>query len=155
VDHLPISLALGVMAYVVAMLAGYPYLRFLRRRGLGKKIRIEGPSSHSEKMGTPTMGGVLIWGTVLAVTLLTTLTFYRENGRSILFPVFVLAASGTLGLIDDRMSLLGPRGGHAAAAAEMAEIVAKKLKAGDAVMVKGSFGSRMRDVVARLATEHA
>src|SRR5947207_1463818 len=111
-NHLPISLALGVIAFVIAMLAGYPYLRFLRRRGLGKTIRLEGPSSHSEKLGTPTMGGVLIWGTVLVVTLLTTATFYRENGRSILFPLFVLVASGTLGLVDDRMSLVGTRGGQ-------------------------------------------
>jgi phospho-N-acetylmuramoyl-pentapeptide-transferase len=63
-------------------------------------------------MGTPTMGGVLIWGTVLAVTLFTTLTLYRDNGRSILFPLFVLVASGTLGLIDDRMSLVRTRGGQ-------------------------------------------
>src|SRR5581483_380241 len=94
------------------MLAGFPYVRFLRTRGLGKKIRIEGPSTHTEKMGTPTMGGVLIWATVLVVTLLTTTLFYRENGRSILFPLFVLVASGVLGLIDDKMSLVGGRGGQ-------------------------------------------
>jgi phospho-N-acetylmuramoyl-pentapeptide-transferase len=53
------------------------------------------------------MGGVLIWGTVLVVTLATTLIFYTDNGRSILLPMFVLVSSGILGLIDDNLSLIG------------------------------------------------
>ncbi|MGH7013114.1 MAG: UDP-N-acetylmuramoylalanyl-D-glutamyl-2,6-diaminopimelate--D-alanyl-D-alanine ligase [Stellaceae bacterium] len=43
------------------------------------------------------------------------------------------------------------RGAHAATAAEMAETTARRLKGGDVVMVKGSYGSRMRDVIARLS----
>src|SRR6266540_4294492 len=107
---LPLSLSLGVVAFILAMLAGYPFVEFLRARGLGKKIRIEGPSSHTEKLGTPTMGGILVWGTVLVVTLLTTFIFYRDSGRSILLPTFVIAACGILGLIDDKMSLVGQQG---------------------------------------------
>jgi UDP-N-acetylmuramoyl-tripeptide--D-alanyl-D-alanine ligase len=42
------------------------------------------------------------------------------------------------------------RGEHATTAAEIAEIVARRLRSGDVVMVKGSYGSRMRDVIARL-----
>ncbi|HYL48260.1 MAG TPA: UDP-N-acetylmuramoylalanyl-D-glutamyl-2,6-diaminopimelate--D-alanyl-D-alanine ligase [Stellaceae bacterium] len=44
------------------------------------------------------------------------------------------------------------RGVHAATAAEMAEAVARRLRSGDVIMVKGSYGSRMRDVIARLST---
>ncbi|MDE2512705.1 MAG: UDP-N-acetylmuramoyl-tripeptide--D-alanyl-D-alanine ligase, partial [Alphaproteobacteria bacterium] len=44
------------------------------------------------------------------------------------------------------------RGAHAATAAEMAETVAHRLRNGDVVMVKGSYGSRMRDVIERLST---
>ena len=47
-----LSLTFGVIACLVALLAGYPFVRFLRRRGLGKKVRVEGPSSHIEKTGT-------------------------------------------------------------------------------------------------------
>jgi UDP-N-acetylmuramoyl-tripeptide--D-alanyl-D-alanine ligase len=42
------------------------------------------------------------------------------------------------------------RGAHAVSAAEMAVLLPPRLAAGDVVMVKGSFGSRMREIVARL-----
>jgi UDP-N-acetylmuramoyl-tripeptide--D-alanyl-D-alanine ligase len=42
------------------------------------------------------------------------------------------------------------RGGHAASSAEMAEIVVRRLHAGDVVTVKGSFGSRMAEIVKRV-----
>ena len=44
------------------------------------------------------------------------------------------------------------RGVHATTAAAMADAVVSRLKNGDVVMVKGSYGSRMRDVIGRLST---
>jgi phospho-N-acetylmuramoyl-pentapeptide-transferase len=102
-----LSLTFGVVACLVALVAGYPFVRFLRRRGLGKKVRVEGPSSHIEKTGTPTMGGLLICGTVLLLTALLTFTFYSAVGRSILLPLFVLVSCAVLGAIDDRMTIQG------------------------------------------------
>jgi phospho-N-acetylmuramoyl-pentapeptide-transferase len=102
-----LSLTFGVIACLVALLAGYPFVRFLRRRGLGKKVRVEGPTSHIEKTGTPTMGGLLICGTVLLLTAVLTFTFYSTVGRSILLPLFVLVSCAVLGAIDDRMTIQG------------------------------------------------
>jgi UDP-N-acetylmuramoyl-tripeptide--D-alanyl-D-alanine ligase len=42
------------------------------------------------------------------------------------------------------------RGAHAATSTEMAGILADRLRPGDVISVKGSYGSRMREVVARL-----
>src|SRR5215212_8290720 len=102
-----LSLTFGVVACLVALVAGYPFVKFLRQRGLGKKVRVDGPSSHIEKTGTPTMGGLLICGTVLLLTAVLTFTFYSTVGRSILLPLFVLVSCAVLGAIDDRMTIQG------------------------------------------------
>jgi UDP-N-acetylmuramoyl-tripeptide--D-alanyl-D-alanine ligase len=47
------------------------------------------------------------------------------------------------------------RGGEAVTAAAMAELLPVRLRAGDVITVKGSYGSRMREVVARLLVGQA
>src|SRR5207237_9174538 len=85
-------------------------LTFRRRDGLGKQVRSEGPSTHIEKTGTPTMGGLLVTAVVLALTVCLTLILYRESGRSILLPMGVMALTTLLGWYDDRMTLVGRKG---------------------------------------------
>src|ERR687887_308686 len=102
---------MGAMAFLVTLLLGYPYLNYLRRAGLGKKVRIEGPSTHMEKTGTPTMGGLLVTTVVLALTVCLTLILYRDSGRSILLPMGVMALTTLLGWYDDRLTLVGRKGG--------------------------------------------
>lgn len=109
---LAFSLVVGTIACLLSLGAGFPLLGFLRSHGIGKKIRVEGPSSHIVKMGTPTMGGLIICGTVLVVTLLTSLLVYGESGRSILLPLTVLVASAAIGAVDDRLSVMESRGGQ-------------------------------------------
>jgi phospho-N-acetylmuramoyl-pentapeptide-transferase len=105
-----LSLTFGVLSCLLALVAGYPFVQFLRRRGLGKEIRLDGPANHAEKTGTPTMGGLLICGTVLMVTAVVTIAVYTNAGRSILLPLFVLVSCAVLGAIDDRMTLQGEQG---------------------------------------------
>jgi phospho-N-acetylmuramoyl-pentapeptide-transferase len=98
---------MAAMAFLITIVLGYPYLNYLRRAGLGKKVRIDGPSSHIEKTGTPTMGGLLVSAVVLALTVCLTLILYRESGRSILLPMGVMALTTFLGWYDDRLTLVG------------------------------------------------
>ncbi len=107
---MPIALAMAAMAFLITTILGYPYVNYLRRAGLGKKVRIEGPSTHIEKTGTPTMGGMLVTFTVLVLTGFLTLTLYRASGRSILLPTGVMLAATILGWYDDRLTLVGRRG---------------------------------------------
>src|ERR687885_2580934 len=101
---------MAAMAFLITIILGYPFLNFLRRAGLGKKVRIEGPSTHMEKTGTPTMGGLLVTAVVLALTVCLTLLLYRDSGRSILLPMAVMAATTLLGWYDDRLTLVGRKG---------------------------------------------
>jgi len=64
------ALISGCVAAIVALAAGYPLVGFLRERKLGKAISSEGPQSHMVKAGTPTMGGLLIMGVVIAAGLI-------------------------------------------------------------------------------------
>jgi phospho-N-acetylmuramoyl-pentapeptide-transferase len=100
---------MGVVAFLVTLVVGGPYVEVLRRLRIGKRVRVEGPTSHLEKMGTPTMGGLMISGTGLVVTLGVTAAVYTESGRSILLPAFVLISCGILGALDDWLTLVGKR----------------------------------------------
>jgi phospho-N-acetylmuramoyl-pentapeptide-transferase len=104
------ALSMGAMAFLITLVLGYPYLNYLRQAGLGKKVRIEGPSTHMEKTGTPTMGGLLVTAVVLALTVFLTLILYRDSGRSILLPMAVMASTTLLGWYDDRLTLVGRKG---------------------------------------------
>jgi phospho-N-acetylmuramoyl-pentapeptide-transferase len=60
----------ATLAFVFAMLSTPLLSHFLYKHKLGKKIRNNGSTPifsklHASKEGTPTMGGILIWGTVL------------------------------------------------------------------------------------------
>ena len=91
------SLLCGVGAFVLAVLLGKPLIRELQRRRIGKTIRFDGPEAHKDKLGTPTMGGLMILGPVLVLTVLTNLA-----GRaSIWVPLAVMAGFALLGLYDD------------------------------------------------------
>jgi phospho-N-acetylmuramoyl-pentapeptide-transferase len=105
-----VSLLFGVFSCLLALVAGYPFIRLLRLYGVGKAIQVELPTSHVPKAGTPTMGGLLICGTVVMMTGLVISMVYVAAGRSILLPLGVLISSAILGAVDDRMTLLGRKG---------------------------------------------
>ena len=114
------ALSMAAMAFLITIVLGYPYLNYLRRAGLGKKVRIDGPSTHMEKTGTPTMGGLLVTAVVLALTVCLTLILYRDSGRSILLPMSVMALTTLLGWYDDRLTLVGRKGGGLSARTKFA-----------------------------------
>jgi phospho-N-acetylmuramoyl-pentapeptide-transferase len=97
------ALVVAMLAFAISLAAGGPVVRFLRRRGIGKEISADGPVSHQVKAGTPTMGGVLIFATVLPITLAANIV----DRRSILLPLGTIVAAGVLGLVDDLTTLVG------------------------------------------------
>jgi phospho-N-acetylmuramoyl-pentapeptide-transferase len=109
-NQVPLALSLGAIAFALTVIWGAPFLRVLRYLGVGKKIRVEGPRSHQTKLGTPTMGGLLIVIPVLVMTLLlNTVPILGRTllGRSVLLPLGVMMAFALLGAVDD---ILGMRG---------------------------------------------
>ncbi|MCZ7671627.1 MAG: hypothetical protein M5U34_33140 [Chloroflexi bacterium] len=75
---------------------------------MGAQIRIEGPQTHMAKMGTPTMGGILIVGWVVLVTIIVNIVVIiqvAEVAESVIIPLGVMVAYSVLGGIDDYLGL--------------------------------------------------
>lgn len=109
-----IAISLSVLSFMLAIIWGDPLLRILRHFRIGKMIRVEGPEHHVSKMGTPTMGGVMILLPVTLVTLLlnaASLIGMPVSGRSVLLPLLALWAFALLGAVDDWEGIRGPRRG--------------------------------------------
>ncbi|MBX7112426.1 MAG: phospho-N-acetylmuramoyl-pentapeptide-transferase [Dehalococcoidia bacterium] len=97
------ALLAGGVAFLIALLAGTQVVPWLQRRKLGKAISEDGPSSHMSKAGTPTMGGILIFGAVAVVTIASNLS----ARHSIFLPLGVVTATMAIGAYDDLGTLVG------------------------------------------------
>ena len=75
-------------------------IRLFRLWGWGQRIREDGPHTHLEKMGTPTMGGTVIIAGIVAGYVATRIVFTTVTaaGLSVLLATVLL---GVLGFIDD------------------------------------------------------
>ena len=95
----------GMIAFLIAFVAvwiGTKYfLPVLKKWHFGQSIREEGPQSHMKKSGTPTMGGLVIQAGVLVSTLIVALVTHSH----FLFPLVVMVVFGTIGFIDDYISI--------------------------------------------------
>ncbi len=110
---LPFSLSLGALTFLLAVIWGQPFVEILHRLRVGKQIRIDGPQTHQTKMGTPTMGGIMIVVPVVLITLglnlVNLLKLSSITGASILVPVLTLLSFSVLGAIDDLEGIRGAR----------------------------------------------
>jgi phospho-N-acetylmuramoyl-pentapeptide-transferase len=92
----------------MAVIWGSPLVELMRRLKLGAQIRIDGPQTHMQKMGTPTMGGVLIVGWVLLMSIvinIVQLVQATETAESVIIPIGIMLAYSILGGIDDYLGL--------------------------------------------------
>ncbi|HLI52382.1 MAG TPA: phospho-N-acetylmuramoyl-pentapeptide-transferase [Thermomicrobiaceae bacterium] len=113
--NLAASMGLSALSFILTIVVGRPYIRFLKDHKVGKQVRVEEPEGHAYKTGTPTMGGLMITVPVIVTTIIFNLT-----GRlSMLLPVGVLAGAAILGALDDRMSLVGSKRGGMTARLKM------------------------------------
>src|SRR6186997_1300894 len=109
-----VSLALGTLSFLLAVIWGSPLIRLLRAAGIGKKIRIEEPESNQVKMGTPTMGGIMILVPVIVITVVLNIYNFAGGtiaGGSILVPLITLIGFGLLGAYDDWTGLQDGKNG--------------------------------------------
>lgn len=92
----------GLLALVIVLLLGRPYIRWMRDAQFKQVIRENGPKSHLKKEGTPTMGGGLI---VLAATV-STVCFSDWHNPYVWLILGVLIATAVLGWVDDAWKVM-------------------------------------------------
>ncbi len=113
----------SILAFLIAVLLTPWFHRQLIRFKIGKQIRevaLSGEKSsiftelHAKKSGTPTMGGLLIWGTIFLVVMISRgLSAFGVFDRSLLnrnetwIPLFTLLTCGVLGAVDDYLNVKG------------------------------------------------
>jgi phospho-N-acetylmuramoyl-pentapeptide-transferase len=100
--------AAAVTALLIAFWLGPKIIRTLRNRQIGEAAKLEAPKTHLTKAGTPTMGGLI----VLAGIIVPTLLWGNITNTYIILIVFVTAALGAVGFLDDYLKVIKkkPRG---------------------------------------------
>ncbi len=94
-----------VTALFLGFVLGPAMIRWLRRLRFGQVVRAEGPASHLEKAGTPTMGGAMI---LLSCTISTLLWAELTNWYTVL-ALLALLWTGALGFVDDYLKVIRGR----------------------------------------------
>src|SRR6266480_4932714 len=89
----------------MSLLVGPAVIRRLSARGAAQTIRADGPPQHHAKTGTPTMGGLIIYFTMLVSAVL----WARLDNRFV--NLFLIVATGLwlIGFVDDYLKSLNPR----------------------------------------------
>ncbi len=116
------------LAFIAALATTPILLKFLNRNKLGKQIRADGSTPnfskmHQHKAGTPTMGGILVWGTLLAIMLVfwfldrvLNIAYFKNfdfySRKETLLPLGALLGASVVGAIDDWLDVrqLGHKG---------------------------------------------
>lgn len=94
-----------IIALVVSLLFGNAVIKKLAALKFGQEIREEGPASHQEKKGTPTMGGVLILGSVFVSTILCA----RLDSLYLWLALAATTLFGLIGFADDYIKVVKKR----------------------------------------------
>ena len=99
----------GVLtAITIFFIFGPGMIRKLSEYQIGQTVRHDGPPTHFDKVGTPTMGGLLILIAVVVATL-----FWADlSNRFVWITLFTTISFGIIGWIDDYRKLVdkNPRG---------------------------------------------
>ncbi len=112
-----------ISAFALTLLLAPSFIKLLHKYKIGKQMRETASTGekastfqelHHKKTGTPTMGGILIWGITLITILLSGfssiigLTEHSLlNRQETWLPIFTLIATALLGAVDDYLNLKG------------------------------------------------
>jgi phospho-N-acetylmuramoyl-pentapeptide-transferase len=92
----------AMTALAIAMIIGPRMISVLSQYQIGQRVRSDGPQSHLQKSGTPTMGG----GLILVALVIATLLWADLSDRFVWVLVGTTLAFGAIGFYDDYLKLV-------------------------------------------------
>ncbi|MBI2953129.1 MAG: phospho-N-acetylmuramoyl-pentapeptide-transferase [Chloroflexi bacterium] len=92
-------------SFIIALAWAPWFIGRLRQYKVGKQIRVDGPSSHAVKAGTPTMGGWIMVATTIGLTLL-----FLRDWKIALPLILSLLLFAVYGAVDDFANLRSQEG---------------------------------------------
>lgn len=102
-QYLTLRAILGALtALVISFIVGPSMIRRLNQYQIGQTIRNDGPASHLQKAGTPTMGGALI----LVAVAISTLLWSDLHNHYMWVVLIVTLLFGGVGWVDDYKKLV-------------------------------------------------
>jgi len=93
-----------LVSFIIPVITLPLFIKYLKKHNVGQKIRQEGPDLHQHKMGTPTMGGVIVILTLIIIVLL-----FVPYNKYVLWSLVATVGFGLIGLIDDLIKYLKKR----------------------------------------------
>ncbi|MFQ5798118.1 MAG: phospho-N-acetylmuramoyl-pentapeptide-transferase [Bacteroidota bacterium] len=102
------SAASAVTALLIAFWLGPKIIQVLRAKRIQEPPKLEAPEQHRQKVGTPTMGGLIVLISVLVPTLL----WGDLKNTYVILILLVTAGLGAVGFLDDYLKVVKtkPRG---------------------------------------------
>lgn len=91
-----------IISFLITILLLPIFIPFLRRLRFGQSIREDGPESHHEKAGTPTMGGLVVIISVVITSIVMIFKLHLPTiGYELFLLLFVLVGFALIGFLDD------------------------------------------------------
>ena len=87
----------GFIAMSLYLLLGRTFIGLLSRRQFWQTVRDDGPVTHMDKRGTPTMGGLLLWFSMFVALLLCA----RFDEPYVILGMLLVLCFAVIGYIDD------------------------------------------------------
>ncbi|MDT8406263.1 MAG: phospho-N-acetylmuramoyl-pentapeptide-transferase [Methylococcales bacterium] len=102
-QYLTLRAIMGALtSLIIAFMVGPWMIKKLTVRKIGQSIRDDGPKSHFDKAGTPTMGGTLI---LVAITF-STLLWGNLSNHYVWVILLVTLGFGVVGFVDDYLKVM-------------------------------------------------
>lgn len=97
-----------IISFLIAYFLGPKFLPVLRKLKFGQTVRDDGPQSHLQKNGTPTMGGIIFIFAFIATGVIAILLVPQAT-RDVLFALAFVVLFGLVGFIDDYIKVVKKR----------------------------------------------